>query len=150
MTIRAVMGTLLLSAAVSGCVPSSVFGPLQHEQDERERLLTRSKKAGVSEDVLNSIDPPLTPEEAQAVQPQNKSCRASYLWKNGLTWTGGIMVGVAAGFTIGGAYATSLDDTNGKVLFGVSAGSLAALGSVLVAVGGIVQQGFTDRGCWVR
>jgi hypothetical protein len=35
-------------------------------------------------------------------------------------------------------------------LFGVSAGTLAALGSAFVAVGGIIQGSFTDRGCWVR
>ena len=60
---------------------------------------------------------------------------------------GSALVGVAAGVTIGAAYATSNNDTNGKVLFGVGAGTMAALGSVFVAVGGIMQQCFTDRGC---
>jgi hypothetical protein len=100
--------------------------------------------------VINAVVPPLTADEVQAMKKQGDSCRASYLWKNGLTWTGGSMVAVASGFTIGGAYATGNNDTNGKIAFGVSAGTLAALGSVLVVVGALVQQGFTDRGCWVR
>lgn len=69
------------------------------------------------------------------------------MWKNGLTWTGSALVGIAAGVTIGAAYATSNNDTNGKLVFGVSAGTMAALGGVFVAVGGIMQQRFTDRGC---
>ncbi len=150
MAVKATIGCLLVLAGTCACVPASVIGPLQHEQDERDTLLSRSRKAGVSEDVINAIVPPLTPEELQTMKKQGDSCRASYLWKNGLTWTGGAMVAVASGFTIGAAYATGNDDTNGKIAFGVSAGSLAALGSVLVVVGAIVQQGFTDRGCWVR
>jgi hypothetical protein len=68
------MGALLLVlGTASACTPSSVIGPLQHEHDERD-----------------------------------------------------------------------------KMLLGVSIGSLAALGSALVAVGGIVQTGFSDRGCWMR
>jgi hypothetical protein len=81
---------------------------------------------------------PLLPEEEHSLQEENRSCRSSYLWKNGLTWTGSIFVAVAAELTVGGAYATGLNDTTGKILFGVSAGSLAALGSGLVAVGGIL------------
>ena len=84
------------------------------------------------------------------MQTESDSCRSSYLWKNGLTWTGSVFVAAGAGITIGGAYATGNNDTTGKVVYGVSAGTLAALGSLLVAIGGIVQQGFTDRGCWVR
>jgi hypothetical protein len=72
------------------------------------------------------------------------------MWKNGLTWTGSILVAAAGGITVGGAYVSGISDTANKVLLGVSVGSLAALGSALVAVGGIVQSGFTDRGCWVR
>ena len=149
MVIQGVIASLALAAA-SGCVPSSVIGPLQHERDEREKLLTRSRQSGVSEALLNTVVPPLTQEEVQSLKGQDSSCRTSYLWKNGLTWSGGILVAVAAGLTIGGAYATGLNDTTGKILFGVSAGSLAALGSAFVAVGGIIQGGFTDRGCWVR
>jgi hypothetical protein len=51
--------------------------------------------------------------------------------------------------TIGAAYTVGNNDATPKVL-GVSAGSLAALGSILVVVGDVIQQGFTDRGCWVR
>ncbi len=104
----------------------------------------------MSAELINTVAPPLLPEEEQSIQKEDASCRSSYTWKNGLTWTGSILVAMAAGLTIGGAYATGLNDTTGKILFGVSAGSLAALGSGLVAVGGIVQQGFGDRGCWVR
>jgi hypothetical protein len=76
------------------------------------------------------------------------------MWKNGLTWTGSILVAAAGGISLG--YAAGASSTTGtiattdKVIFGVSVGSLATLGSVLVAVGGLVQTGFTDRGCWVK
>jgi len=144
------LGLLLLLGLASGCVPSHVIGPLQHERDERDKLISRSRASGVSQQLINAVVPPLTPEEVQSIKAQDDSCRASYLWKNGLTWTGSIIVAAAAGITIGGAYATGNDDTNGKILFGVSAGTLAALGSAFVAVGGIIQGSFTDRGCWVR
>jgi hypothetical protein len=150
MTVRVALGLLIVLGAASGCVPSSVVGPLQHERDEREILLTRSRKSGLSDAVLNTVVPPLTPEELQSMKVESDSCRSSYLWKNGLTWTGSVFVAVGAGITIGGAYATGNNDTTGKVIYGVSAGTLAALGSLLVAIGGIVQQRFTDRGCWVR
>jgi hypothetical protein len=140
---------LLLLIATSGCVPGSVIGPLQNERDARDTLMTRARRAGVPEHVMNTVVPPLTPEEEQSVQAQNSSCRSSYLWKNTLTWTGGAFVGAAAGMTIGAAFTSNNNDTAPKVL-GVSAGSLAALGSIFVAVGGIIQQGFTDRGCRVR
>lgn len=149
MVIKGAIAFVVLAAA-SGCVPSSVIGPLQHERDEREKLLTRARQSGVSDELLNTVVPPLTTEEVQSLKGQDSSCRASYLWKNGLTWSGSILVAVAAGLTVGGAYATSLDDKNGQITFGVSAGSLAALGAAFVAVGGIIQTGFTDRGCWVR
>ena len=100
----------------------------------------------MSQDLLDTVVPPLTSEELQAIKGQDDSCRASYLWKNGLTWTGSFMVAGAAGVTIGSAYVPDAS----KILLGASAGSLAALGSALVAIGGIVQGGFTDRGCWVR
>jgi hypothetical protein len=159
MTFRTAMGMLLVLAAASGCVPSSVIGPLQYERDERDKLLARWaeradrapwRSSGVPGELLDALFPPMTPEDEQSIQKQNVSCRSSYLWKNGLTWTGSIFVAAAAGVTVGGAYATGNNDTTGKLLFGLSAGSLAALGSGLVAIGGIIQQGFTDRGCWVR
>jgi hypothetical protein len=150
MPVRAAVVSLLVLAAAPGCVPSHVIGPLEHEGDERETLLSRSRKAGTSEELVDAAFPPPTPQEIQTAQVQNDSCRSSYLWKNSLTWTGSIFVAAAAGFIIGGAYATGNNDTTGKIAFGVSAASLAALGSALVAVGGIVQQGFSDRGCWVR
>jgi hypothetical protein len=147
---RFAMRLLLVVVAASGCVPSSVIGPLQHERDEREKLLIRSRASGVPDQVLNTVVPPLTPEEEQSVQAETQSCRSSYLWKSALTWTGGAFVAAGAGLTIGAAYATNTNDTDPKLAYGVSAGSLAALGSILVAVGGIVQQHFSDRGCWVR
>jgi hypothetical protein len=146
----AAIGSLLVLSAASGCVPSSVIGPLQHEQDDREKLLVRARRSAVSEEVLNTIAPPLTPEEVETTRAQNASCRSSYLWKNGMTWTGSVLVAIAAGVTIGAAYATNNHDTTGTIAYGVSAGSLAAVGSIFVAGGGIVQQAFTDRGCWVR
>lgn len=104
----------------------------------------------MSVELLNVFAPPLTPEEVQGIARENDSCRSAYMWKNALTWTGGVLVAVAAGVTIGGAYATGNNDTTGKIAFGVSAGSLAALGGVLVVVGGIINQRFTDRGCVVK
>jgi hypothetical protein len=150
MQLTAPAALVLVLAAATGCVPSSVMGPLQREQDDRDKLIARSRRADVSVDVVDKIMPPLTREEEQATQVQNSSCRTHYLWKNGLTWAGGILVGVAAGFTIGAAFATHNNDSNATIVYGVSAGSLAALGSIFVAAGGIVQQGFTDRGCWMR
>ena len=152
MSFKNAMGLLVVLSAAAGCVPSSVIGPLEHERDEREKLVVRARQSGVSEDLLNTVVPPLTIEEVQSMKKEDSSCRSSYLWKNGLTWTGSVLVAVAAGVTIGDAtaYATTINNTTEKILFGVSAGSLAALGSALVAVGGIVQGGFTDRGCWVR
>jgi hypothetical protein len=150
MTLKAVIGWLLVVAAGPGCIPSSVIGPLQHEQDEREKLLIRAKAAGASDEVLRAVAPPLTAEETRSFQAEGESCRASYLWKNALTWTGGAFVGAAAGLTIGDAYAANITNKTDQILFGVSAGSLAALGSILVIAGEIVQQHFTDRGCWVK
>jgi hypothetical protein len=149
MALNASIGLLLALAAVSGCVPSSVIGPLQQERDQREKLLNRSRRLGASQDVLDAVAPPLTPEEVQSIPGENASCRSSYLWKKSLTWTGGSFVAVAAGMTIGAAYTLGNNETAPKVL-GVSAGSLAALGSILVVVGEIVQQGFTDRGCSIK
>jgi hypothetical protein len=151
MALRAATTLWLVLGTASGCMPSSVMGPLQHERDERDRLLARASKAGISDEALDKLVPPLTPEEELSTHAQNHACRAHYMWKNGLTWTGSVFVAVAAGFTIGAAYSTqSSNDTNATIAYGVSAGSLAALGSIFVAVGGIVQQAFTDRGCWVK
>ena len=142
--------SLILVAAVTACVPFNVIGPLQHEQDDRERLRLRARSAGASEEILTAVAPPLTAAEVSSFRAESDSCRSSYLWKNGLTWSGGTFVGAAAALTIGGVYATDLTNGTDKILFGVSAGSLAALGSILVIAGEIVQQHFTDRGCWVR
>jgi hypothetical protein len=60
MTLRAAVGLLLVLAAAYGCVPSSVIGPLQHERDERDKLLARwveradrapSRRSGVPEEL---------------------------------------------------------------------------------------------------
>jgi hypothetical protein len=144
------IGLFLVLATTSACTPCRVFGPLQRQQDEREQILRRARGSPVSIDVLNVVAPPLTPDELEAVQSENTSCRKSYMWKNALNWTGGILVGVAAGVTIGGAYATGNNDSTGKIAFGVSAGSLAALGAIFGAVGGIIQQSYSDRGCVVK
>jgi hypothetical protein len=138
---------LLVLASAAACAPASIVGPLSHQREERDYLLTRARRAGMSVGLLEKVVPPLTPEEERLAGEQDASCRSSYLWKNGLTWTGSSLVGVAAGVTIGGAYATSNNDNTGKVIFGVSAATMAALGSILVALGGIGQQRFTDRGC---
>jgi hypothetical protein len=141
------VGLLLALASPAGCVPSTIVGPLAHQQEERDHLLDRARKAGMSTDLLEKVVPPLTPEEGRLADEQTDSCRSSYVRKNGLTWTGSVLVAAAAGLTIGGAYATGNNDMTGKLIFGVSAGSFAALGSGLVAIGGIIQQHFTDRGC---
>jgi hypothetical protein len=150
MTLRTWCGGLLVVAVVPGCTPSLVIGPLQHEEDVREKLLVRARAAGASDEVLRAVAPPLTEEELKSFQAEGDSCRASYLWKNTLTWTGGAFVGAGAALTIGDAYAASITDKTDQILFGVSAGSLAALGSILMIGGEIVQQHFTDRGCWVK
>ena len=150
MAIRCVVavGALFVLVVASGCTPSSVIGPLQHEHDERDKMLARARSAGVSNDLINTVAPPLTVEEEKTMYKETGSCRNSYMWKNGLTWTGSILVAAAGGVALAGV------DTNadrGTLLgVGVSVGSLATLGTVLVAVGGIVQTGFTDRGCWVK
>jgi hypothetical protein len=137
-------------ATVPGCVPSHVVGPLRHERDEREELVKRARSSGASMEVLNAVVPPLTPEEEQQVEEETDSCRASYLWKNGLTWTGGALVGIAAASTIAGALATGTSDTTGKIAFGISAGTLAALGTIFQVIAGVIQVDFADRGCVVR
>jgi hypothetical protein len=101
-------------------------------------------------EVLNAVVPPLTPAEEQQVEDQTDSCRASYLWKNGLTWTGGALVGIAAASTIAAALATGNSDTTGKIAFGISAGTLAALGTIFQVIAGVIQVDFADRGCVVR
>jgi hypothetical protein len=135
---------------VAGCVPWNVVGPLRREEDERERLLVRARASAVSLEVLNAMVPALSPEEEAAMSEQDSSCRASYLWKNGLTWTGGSLVGIAAGSTILGGIATGNSDTYEKIAFGISGGTLAALGGILEVIAGIIQVGFSDRGCFVR
>jgi hypothetical protein len=144
-------GAMALTAVlVAACVPSNVVGPLRRAEDERGRLLVRARASGVSLDVLNAVVPPLSPKEEQAMSEQDYSCRVSYLWKNGLTWTGGSLVGVAAGSTILGGIATRNSNPSAQIAFGVSGGSLAALGGILQVIAGIVQIGFSDRGCFVR
>ncbi|HXN31099.1 MAG TPA: hypothetical protein VN894_04525 [Polyangiaceae bacterium] len=151
MTFRtATIGLLLVLATTPGCAPCSVFGPLQHQRDERDLLLLRSRGSALPIEVVNVIAPPLTPAELQAVDRENHSCRVSYIWKNALTWTGGVLVAVAAGVTVGGAYGTAINDSSLKIAFGVSAGTLAALGGVFGVLGGIVHQSFTERGCVVK
>jgi hypothetical protein len=144
------IGALLLVASAVGCAPSTIVGPLEHQQEERNVLLERARRGGMATDVVEKVLPPLTPWEEQLAREQDSSCRSSYMWKNGLTWTGSLLIAAAGGVEVGGAIATGNSDTNGKVIFGVSAGTGAILGSILVAVGGIVQNGYTDRGCQSR
>lgn len=141
---------LLVLVSAVGCAPSLIVGPLTHQQEERDHLLNRARHAGMSTDLLDRVLPPLTSDEKSLADEQDRSCRSSYVRKNGFTWTGSGLVAAAAGLTIGGAYATSNNDTTGKLIFGVSAGTMAALGSGLVAIGGIIQQRFTDRGCMTK
>jgi hypothetical protein len=145
-----VFGMVLTLIAASGCAPSHIIGPLRRDLDERVRLVTRARETGVSPEVLNAVVPPLTPAEERSMQEENASCRSSYIWKNGLMWTGATLVAVAAGSTIVGALATGNSDTTGKLVFGIGAGSLAALGTILQVIGGVIQVGFSDRGCVVR
>ena len=150
MPIKTALVPLLFVAAVSGCATSRVIGPLQREDEERTLVLIRARRAGASQEILTAVHPPLTTEELQAMQSQTDSCRSSYVWKGILTWTGGAFVATAAALTIGGAYASSITIKTDQILFGVSSGTLAALGGVLGIGGVIVDQGFMDRGCWVR
>ncbi len=140
---------LFALTVATGCAPASIVGPLSHQEEERELLFTRAQKAQVSTDLLEQVMPPPTPEEKKREDEQDSSCRASYLWKNGLTYTGSALVAGAAGLTIGGAYATGNGDTT-KAVFGVTGGTLALFGTMLVAIGGILQNNSSDRGCVPR
>jgi hypothetical protein len=144
------LAVIVVLASAPGCYPSTIIGPLSHQRQERDQLHKRALAAGKPVEILDGVFLPLTPEEEQLADDEDASCRSSYMWKNGFTWTGSALVGLAAGLTIGAAYATNTDNTSGKLIFGVSAGTMAALGSVFVAVGGILQQRFTDRGCTSR
>jgi hypothetical protein len=146
----ATIGLLLILVSAPACTPGKVFGPLQFQSDQRDELMRRAQGSGVAVELLNVIAPPLTHEELQAIAQQNGACRTAYMWKSALTWTGGVLVAVAAGVTIGGAYATGINDVTGKIVFGVSAGSLATLGGVFGVIGDIIHQYFTDWGCVVK
>jgi hypothetical protein len=146
----ATIGMALTLVTASGCATSHVIGPLRHELDERDRLVMRARASGVPPDMLNAVVPRLTYAEEQTMQEETESCRASYIWKNGLMWTGAALVAVAAGSTIVGALATGNSDTTSKIAFGISAGTLAASGTILQVVAGIIQVSFSDRGCFVR
>ena len=144
----ALLGLSLLAGA-AGCTPSSIVGPLSHVDEERDVLLARARAAGTSAETINAFIPPQTEQEGAVAREQDSSCRNSYMWKNGLTWTGSILIAVAAGFTVGSAFLASNNNNSntGQIAFGVSAGTLATAGSGLVAIGGIIANGFTDRGC---
>jgi hypothetical protein len=148
--VRKMRMSALALVSIMGCTPAEVVGSLRHEEDERERLLIRVRTSGASLEVLNAIAPPLTRMEESSMQLQDGSCRASYWWKNGLSWTGGGLIAVAAGSTIVGGVATGYNATFAKIFFGISGGTLAALGGILQVAAGIVQTGFADRGCVVR
>ena len=143
----ALLGLSLLAGA-AGCTPSYIVGPLSHVDEERDVLLARARAARMSEETINAFIPPQTEQEGAVAREQDSSCRNSYMWKNGLTWTGSILIAVAAGFTVGSAFLASNNNSNtGQIAFGVSAGTLATAGSGLVAIGGIIANGFIDRGC---
>jgi hypothetical protein len=141
------LAVLLFAAAAPACTPCRIIGPLSHSEDERDHLLLRARAVGTNDDLIDRVDPPLTPSEKNLAAQEDSSCRSSYVWKNALTWTGSLLIAGAAGVTVGSAYATGNNDNTGKLIFGVSAGSLATLGSGLVAIGGILANGFSDRGC---
>ena len=134
-------------ALAAGCAPSSIIGPLSHQQEERAHLLTRARKAGLSTNLLEKVAPPLTPDEEKLASEQDSSCRSSYVEKNAFIWTGGGLVAASAGLTIAGAFVTTIDTANDRLIFGIGAGTMAAVGSGLAAVGTIIQQRFIDRGC---
>jgi hypothetical protein len=136
---------LLAFGSAVGCSPSTIIGPLRHQQEERGYLLRRAREAGVTTNLLEKVFPPLTNDEAILADEQDGSCQSSYIRKNASLWTGSGLVAASAGLTIGGAYST-----DSKLAFGVSAGTMAAVGSGLVAIGGIIQQRFSDRGCVTR
>lgn len=141
----------LAAATSTGCTPCSVFGPLQHQKDEREQLLSRAREATLPVEVVNVIAPPLTRAEREAVDRENASCRASYLWKNALSWSGAVLVVAASGVVIaGGAYSEEFDHLAGTLAFGLSAGGLATLGGLLGLAGGMIHQSFTERGCVLK
>ena len=145
----ALLGLSVLAGA-AGCTPSYIVGPLSHVDEERDVLLARARAAGTSEQTINAFIPLQSTQEGAIAREQDASCRNSYMWKNGLTWTGSILIAAAAGFTIGSAFLASNKNNNGntgEIEFGVSAGTLATAGSGLVAIGGIIANGFIDRGC---
>jgi len=144
----ALLGLSVLAGA-AGCTPSYIVGPLSHVDEERDVLLARARAAGTSEQTINAFIPLQSTQEGAIAREQDASCRNSYMWKNGLTWTGSILIAAAAGFTIGSAFLASNKSTSntGEIAFGVSAGTLATAGSGLVAIGGIIANGFIDRGC---
>ena len=141
----------LVAAALSNlaCAPSMIGGPMSRQQEERDQLIARARASGASPDVIEKAFPPLTPEEQRLEEDQDRSCRASYLWKNGLTYTGHGLVAGAAGLTIGGAYATGNSD-EAKTIFGVTGGTMVLFGTLLVAIGGVIQNNYSDRGCMPR
>lgn len=143
------LGATLLLTLLAGCSPSTIIGPLSHQEEEQERFMDRARRFGMSTEDVQRVFPPLTPEEENRKRDQDSSCRSSYLWKNGLTYTGSALVAAAAGLTIGGAYATGNSDET-KAIFGVTGGTTALFGTMLVAIGSIIQNAYTDRGCVTR
>jgi len=51
--------------------PSLIVGPLTHQQEERDHLLNRARRAGMSTDLLDRVLPPLTPEEKNLADEQD-------------------------------------------------------------------------------
>ena len=146
--LRGFVSLLLLTCGV-GCSHSQIVGPLSRQEDEREHLFDRARAAGVPTDVLQKVVPPLTADELRLAEEQDDSCRSSYGWKNGLTYTGSGLIAVAAGLTIGGTYATGNSDTT-KQIFGVTGGTTALFGTLLVAIGGIIQNHYSNHGCGTK
>jgi hypothetical protein len=139
---------VLVVGSATGCAPGKIVGPLSYQFEERQHLIDRARHAGVSTELIEKVAPPLTPSEWDLAEAQDSSCRSSYMWKNFLTYSGSVLVAGAAGLTIGGAYVTgnaNADTT--KQIFGVTGGSMALLGTLFVAIGGMVQNHFTDSGC---
>jgi hypothetical protein len=142
------LGLLAALANSAGCSASKVVGPLSHEQDERGHLLLRAEVAGQPPEFIHKILPPLTSDELKLAVDQDDSCRSTYRWKNALTYTGSGLIAGAAFLTIGGAYTTGNTDTS-KAAFGIAGGTLALFGSMMVALGGIFQNHYGDKGCQV-
>ena len=52
-------------ASAAGCMPSTIIGPLSHQEEERDHILLRSQRAGMSKDLFEKVLPPLDDDLAR-------------------------------------------------------------------------------------